>query len=286
MTDGSTLATTGTPVYEVGVTTSGLDLEVRVNDVPVMRVGGGHVETSFDVNPHVATGMNHLGAIVRPPAKTGQYQPEARAEIVLRVRAFPGSDVVEERGRLVFEAPEIEADRAFSGSRTPEGAEPVVAVGTGDVVQARIAVSLMTPFPPWSWLSADDLSDTPETFDEVLAETKTLWSLVRAKDAAALEAAAAEQTKDWRIAYYLGDDAQAQQMLGITRTLGDPDVQPEPLPEAAALRLQIVGFGKLARLVDGDGKDPIVLSVKGVPNMTGRFTALFCRRDGAWTMIR
>lgn len=286
MTDGSALATSGTPVYEVGVVTSGLDLEVRVNDVPVMRVGSGHVETGFDVNPHVVTGMNHLGAIVRPNAKTGQYETGAQAEIILRVRAFPGSDTVEERGRLVFAAPEIEADEAFSKSTTPEGAEPVVAVGAGDIVQARIPVNLMTPFPPWSWLAADQLTDTPQTFAEVLAETKKLWSLIQAKDASALEAAAAEQTQDWRIAYYLSDDDQAKQMLGIARTLGDPDVKPAPFPDEGTLTLQLLGFGKLARLVDPTGKDPILLTVDGVPNMTGRFTALFCRRDGAWTMIR
>ncbi|MCA9654372.1 MAG: hypothetical protein KC501_30910 [Myxococcales bacterium] len=51
-------------------------------------------------------------------------------------------------------------------------------------------------------------------------------------------------------------------------------------------RLQILGFGRLARLVDEQGRDPIVLTVAGVPNMTGRFTALLCRRNGAWTMIR
>ncbi|MEX1362120.1 MAG: hypothetical protein AB1Z98_03290 [Nannocystaceae bacterium] len=286
MTDGSPLTSPGTPVYEVSVTTSGLDLEVRVNDVPVMRVSGGHVETTFDVNPHVVTGSNHLGAIVRPPAKTGQYVPQAGATIVLRVRAAPGSSAVEERGRLVFEVPQIEADRAFSGSRTPEGAEPVVAIGTGDIVQARIPVNLLTPFPPWSWISADQLTDTPEIFDEVLAQTKTLWGLIQAKDVAALEAAAAEQTKDWRIAYYLSDDEQARTMLGIASTLGDPDVQPAPFPDPAGLRLQVLGFGKLARLVDEEGKDPIVLGVKGVPNMSGRFTALLCRRDGTWSMIR
>jgi len=286
MTQGSTIATTGTPVYEVAVQTSGLDLEVRVNDVPVMRVPGGHVETGFDVNPHVVTGINQLGVIVRPPAKTGQYEPAATCTITLRVRDAPGSSIVEERGTLRFAVPQIEADTAFEGSTTPEGAEPVVEVAAGDVVRARIQVMLATPFAPWSWLQADMLTDTTDTFDEVLDQTKALWSLIQAKDVPALEAACAEQAGDWQTAYYLPDEATGQQMLGVSKTLGDPDVVPMPFPDPDGLSLQILGFGRLAQIVDADGKGPITLSVKNVATMTGRFNVILCRRDGAWTMIR
>jgi len=287
MSAGQTaLGSTGTPVFEISVTTSGLDLEVRMNDVPVMRVSGGHVESTFDVNPHVVTGMNHLGAIVRPSAKTGQYLPAAQATIVLRVRDAPGGRVVEDRGTLVFAAPELQAGTAFSGSSTPEGAQPVVQVGVGDVVRARIPVALMTPFPPWSWLSADTLTDEPATFDAVLDQTRALWSAIQAKDVPTLEAAAAAQAKDWRLAYYLPDEATAQRMLGVAQTLGDPDVQAQPFPDPGALSLELLGFGKLAHLVDAEGKGPITLGVKGNPRMTGRFTAIFCRHGDAWTMIR
>lgn len=287
MTDGRpTLGSTGTPVFEVAVTTSGLDLELRVNDVPVMRVAGGHVESSFDVNPHVLTGMNHLGAIVRPPPKTGAYAPEATATIVLRVRDRPGGAVVEERGTLVFSAPQLEADTAFSGSSTPDGAAPVVQVGAGDVVRARIPVTLVTPFAPWSWLGADTLTDEPATFQAVLDQTRALWGMVQGKDVAGLEAAAAPQAGDWQHAYYLADEATAQRMLGVAQTLGDPDVQALPLPDPSDLALELLGFGKLAHLVDAEGKGPIALAVKGNPRMSGRFTAIFCRHGDVWTMIR
>lgn len=287
MTEGQIpLGSTGTPVFEVTVSTSGLDLEVRVNDVPVMRVSGGHVETTFDVNPHVVTGHNHLGAIVRPSAKTGQHHPAGEASIVLRVRDAPGGRVVEERGMLVFAVSEIEADTAFSGSRTPEGAEPVVQVGTGDVVRARIPVVLATPFPPWSWLGADTLADEPATFDAVLDQTRALWSAIQTKDVPGLEAAASPQAKDWQRAYYLPDEATAQRMLGVSQTLGDPDVQAQPFPDSDGLVLELLGFGKLAHIVDGQGKGPITLGVKGNPRMTGRFAAIFCRHGDAWTMIR
>lgn len=287
MSDGQpALGSTGTPVFEVVVTSSGLDLEVRVNDVPVMRASGGHVETTFDVNPHVVTGHNHLGAVVRPPAKTGQYQPEAEASITLRVRDAPGGSVVEERGMLVLRAPEIAAGTAFSRSRTPEGAEPVVQVGAGDVVRARIPVVLATPFAPWSWVGADTLTHEQATFDAVLAETRALWSAIQAKDVPTLEAAAAPQAREWQQAYYLPDEATAQRMLGVADTLGDPDVQPQPLPDPGELALELLGFGKLAHLVDAEGKGPIRLGMKGNPSMTGRFSAIFCRFGDAWVMIR
>ncbi len=174
----------------------------------------------------------------------------------------------------------------FEGSTTPEGAEPVAQVGSGDVVRARIQVMLDTPFPPWSWLGADMLTDEPQTRDEVLAETKKLWGLIQSKDVPALEASSAEQARDWQTAYYLPDEAAGQQMLGISRTLADPDVVPMPFPDESGLMLEILGFGRLAQIVDATGKGPITLSVKGISAMTGRFNAIFCRREGAWTMIR
>jgi hypothetical protein len=285
-TDQIPIGGTGTPVFEVKVSTSGLDLEVRVNDVPVMRVSGGHVETTFDVNPHVVTGHNHLGAIVRPSARTERLHPHGRASIELRVRDAPAGRVIEERGVLVFATPELEADAAFSGSSTPEGAQPLVQRGTGDVVQARIPVRLATPFAPWSWLGADGLTAEPATFHAVLDQTFALWRAIQAKDVTALEAAAAPQAKDWQQAYYLPDEAAAQRMLGVAQTLGDPDVQALPFPDPGGLSLELLGFGKLAHVVDGEGKGPITLGVKQVAGMTGRFTAIFCRHGDVWTMIR
>ncbi|MEM7155537.1 MAG: hypothetical protein AAF799_21995 [Myxococcota bacterium] len=275
------------PIYEVVLTASDLDIEVRVNDVPVMRVGGGHVETKFDVNPHVFTGKNHLGAVVRPPGDAPNYSPGARAEIELRVLGFPGNDLVDPRGRLVFEASGVEAGEAFAHSWTPEGAEPVVRQArAGLAFRSRIPVDLMTPFPPWGWLSADTLNDGPVVFDELHTELEALWSLVQSKDTATLEAVAAEQAIDWQIAYGLDSEDEAQRLLGVADTLGDPDVEALPLPDPGDLRLQLLGFRKLARLVDADGKDPITLGVRNAPHMTGRFTAMFCRRDGSWVMIR
>lgn len=311
------------PLYAVAVKVSGVDVQVRVNDVPVFAVDGGHVETEFDVNPHVVTGMNHLGVLLRPPPTMAEYPEGARAEITLRVEPPPGQPVAEavteQGGTLVFEAGDLQAPRpepdtidttaaepgeaipqqpeldtgpsdddwarAFAGSRTPLGVDPVVAAqGLG--ANARIAVNLLTPFSPWSWLSADTLPQDQETFDAVMGETFRLWGLIKTKKIDDLDALAAAQADDWVEAYGLPGVDEAKKMLGIAATLGDPEVKPQPFPDPGSLRLQVVGFGKLAHLLASDGKGPITLGVKGMPHMTGRFVALFCRHGDTWTMIR
>lgn len=314
------------PLYEVSVQVSGLDAEIRVNDVPVMRVPGGHVETKLDVNPHVVTGMNHLGMVVQPSAELGHYPTGARAEITLRVLPVAGQPMAEttvpQGGTLIFEPsaltppeppeppaadpstsaiepgpadpPPLEPEpgptaedweRAFASSHTPLDTDPVIQSADLRAI-ARIPINLLTPFEPWSWLGADMLPDDQETFDQVMGETFRLWGLIKTKKIADLEALAKPQGHDWMTAYALATEAEAQQMLGIARTLGDPEVKPEPFPDPKDLKLQIVGFGKLAHLIDEEGKGPIRLGVKGMPHMKGRFTALFCRRDEGWMMIR
>ena len=66
MSEMAAAADAGQPVFEVKVKLADVRTEVRVNDLPVMRVNAGFVVTEFDVNPCVWSGENTLSLIVRP----------------------------------------------------------------------------------------------------------------------------------------------------------------------------------------------------------------------------
>jgi hypothetical protein len=271
------------PVFELVVEAIDLDFEVRVNDVPALRLPGGAVRTAFDVNPYVITGENTLSLIVRPKGGGELYGKVARAAVALRRRESPSAEEARTVATLVFEGPGGDVAHGFERS-------PGYATNTPPVVERRglrasQTFALETPFPPWFWLSAAPLARTEAVRAEVLAEHRRVHAMLAARDVAGLSAACALQARDYQAAYYLASPAEAQRLLGIAQTLADPDVEVEDFPEAA-LDLELLGGGRLAQLVDEEGKSPLRLRVRGASAMVGRFNCVLARAGGGWAIAR
>ncbi|EYF02878.1 hypothetical protein [Chondromyces apiculatus] len=270
------------PYYELSVLSVDVSCEIRVNDVPVLRLPSGRVETAFDVNPYVITGMNMLSLSVRAARGKAAMGRGSACAVTLGVRSRPGADDLTPAASLVFRAPE----------GTPAGFEESPGYGTAIPPFVRHAgltatqpFQLDTPFLPWSWTSAPPIEATEATRAAVLAEYRHIWELLRARDVDALVRACGEQARDYQDAYGLPDLATANRKLGIARTLGDPEVAVEDFPEEV-LTMELLGDRRLVQLVDAEGRSPLRLRVTTVENMVGRFNVVLCRDGGKWTIAR
>jgi hypothetical protein len=273
------------PVFEVVVESLDLAFEIRVNDLPVLRFHeGGNVRTGFDVNPYVLTGENTLTLIVRP-LHGEAFGPGASALVGLRRRKSPETPAEESEimATLVFEGP---------GGDVAHGFEPSPGYATTNVpVVQRLGIrgtqsfTLETPFPPWPWMSAPKLARTEAVRNEVLAEYRRLHALLRLRDAAGLLSSCALQARDYQAAYYLATPEEANRMLGVAAILSDPDLEVEDFPEAA-LDLELLADGRLAQLVDEEGKSPLRMRFRNVDGMVARFNAVLLRTPSGWTVVR
>lgn len=270
------------PYYQLWVLSSDVTSEVRVNDVPVLRLPSGRAETAFDVNPCVVTGMNTLSLTVRPARGKAVVGRGASCAVKLGVRSAPGAADLTPLASLVFRAPEG-APSGFEESPGYATALPPFLRHAG--LTATQHFQLATPFSPWSWTMAPQIDATEAVRAEVLAEYRRIWGLLRARDVDALVRACREQARDVQDAYGLPDLEAANRMLGIARTLGDPDVEVEDFPEDV-LTMELLGDRRLVQLVDAEGTSPLRLRVTTVEDMVGRFNVVLCRDGARWAIAR
>lgn len=271
------------PVFELVVEATELRVELRVNDVPVLRLPGGKVSTVFDVNPQVVTGENTLSLIARPPRRGQEWSPHATCSVSLRRRPAVKDERAETLATLVFDGQGANASNGFE--RSPGYATEIPPSVEPFGVQATQRVLLETPFSPWSWMTAPPMEVTESLRSELFTAYQRVHRMMRARDIAGLAAECAHQAEDWQQAYYLPDHASAVRLLGLPQTFSDPDVEVADFPDTH-LEVQLLGHGRLIQLVDANGDAPLLLHVRGVKNMTGRFVAIFCRTAGGLRMAR
>lgn len=265
-----------TPYYGISIVNHDLSLEVRVNDVPVLRLPGGHVETSFDVNPYMQSGANALSLHVRPPAGSDGFGARSSCSAELVVAPEPKSDDRTQLARLAFEAPQGPTGFEASGPSTVVSPGPLIATQTFDHA---------APFGPWSWSSATELRATEALRAEVLATYRHIHQLLVARDVNTLLRACDGQARDWQVAYGLPDLPTAQRRLGIAETLSDANVSIEDFPDDV-LTLELLGGNRLVQLVDGAGKSPLRLRMASNADMVGRFNVVLCRTGSTWMIAR
>ncbi len=265
------------PYYGIAVANHDLAVEIRVNDLPVLRLPGGHVETRFDVNPYIQAGPNTLSLAVRAPADSPGFGPRSRCAVELVVKDAPQAEAATPLASLVFEAP----TGAASGFEPSPGAPAVELTGLRAIQRFDHAA----PFGPWSWADAPELAATEAVRAEVLAFYRQVHALLVARDLPALLRLCEGQARDWQVAYGLPDLATAQRLLRIAETLADPDVGVEDVPEEV-LTLELLGERRLVQLVDGEGKSPLRLRMASNPDLRGRFNVVLARAGASWAIAR
>ena len=271
------------PVFELKVEATELRVELRVNDVPVLRIPGGQMTTVFDVNPHVITGENALTLIARPPRRGEEWSPHAACTVSFQRRPAVKDENAETLATLVFEGPGANVATGFEKSPGFGTGIPPVLEPFG--IRATQRFALDTPFTPWGWLSSPPIEVTEAVRAELYAAYHRVHRMMRARDVAGLTAECAHQAADWQQAYYLPDLESAIRMLGVPDTFGDQDVQVADFPDTH-LEVELLGNGRLIQLVDRNGDAPLLMRVRGIENMTGRFVAIFCRTAGGLRMAR
>jgi hypothetical protein len=265
-----------TPYYRLRVVSHDVACEIRVNDVPVLRLPGGRVETAFDVNPCVHTGTNSLGLQVRAAEGKPGFGALSACSIELGVKASLRDDQITSIASLRFQAP-AGGPGGFEGSGTPA----VSQIG----LAATQSFALDTPFGPWFWTAAPQIPATEATRAELLAAYHRIHALLAARDVNALMRACDDQARDWQVAYGLPDLASAHRMLGIAATLADPDIAVEAFPEDA-LSMELLGDQRLAQLVDAHGKSPLRLRLNSSDAVLGRFNVILCRPGSSFVIAR
>jgi hypothetical protein len=227
--------------------------------------------------------VNALSLIARPPRRGEEWSPHATCTVSFQRRPAVKDENAEKLATLVFEGPGASVATGFEKSPGYATGIPPVLEPFG--IRATQRFELETPFTPWSWLSAPPIVVTESVRSELFAAYQRVHRMMRARDVAGLAAECLHQAEDWKQAYYLPDLESAIRLLGLPQTFGDQDVEVADFPDTH-LEAELLGNGRLIQLVDRNGDAPLLLHVRGVKNMTGRFVAIFCRTSSGLRMAR
>lgn len=269
------------PVYEIDISASNIAFEVRINDIPVLRLPAGRVRTAFDVNTCVVDGDNTVSLLLRPRGR--DFSPHAECSVEVRRRARPNAEEAEDLGTLTFSAEAVPAATGFDPSSPVEGCGPVQVERWG--VRGTMKFVAEGAFGPWSFSEAEVLAPSEALRAEVLDAYRAIHALLSSRSAAKLTAWCALQIADLRRAYALPSEEHARRMLGIAQLLADPSISIDPFP-GSLLGLEVVAGGRLVHLVDAEGKSPITLRSKDAPSAVGRFTCMLCKTGDGWQIAR
>ncbi len=248
-------------VVKVVVANCGCDL--RVNDVPVFEDHGrsGRVELERFVSLLVGTGQNVLSFALRPRRveqeedETFLDQPEVFVEMqLIRRLSVRGADEV--LGTLRFRGIGLRGDDPRSSVDYAGASEGGVVEAEVDRVLAWCRLDIEDVLPAWSWVSAEQLTVS----DEVRAAVEDLYGEVRValerRDLAALRAAMEENAREAALGFGCSMD-EAYAILGLERIASDARV--DLLPPQSDVRLELFGYGRLARLVDAQGASALAV---------------------------
>lgn len=272
-----------TPVFELEIVATDVAFEIRVNDIPVLRMPAGRVQTAFDVNPCVQDGDNTLSLVVRPRTRGRDFSEHAACKVELRRRPAPDSEAAETIGTLVFSGYGTSAVTGFAESTPARGGGPIQVERFG--AKATLGFVAAAPFGPWGFTTCQKLVPTEQLRAELLAAMHRIHGHLASKDGATLSRLCALQASDYQRAYYLSSLEEAHRLLGIGQLLADPTIEIEPFPDSI-LTVEILAGGRLVQLVDDEGKSPLMMRSTDAPEMVGRFACVLCRTDQGFQIAR
>lgn len=282
--------------YLLHVDCQGADVEVRLNDIPILERTRGHPLTcNLPANLHLFEGENVLQARFSPPAGLPAIPQTAEIRLTLRRREKdqpeealkdittlyykpadmppPAPKEAAKHGEdepLEDNPPTKASSPAGSLDATTLDASPGGTIKIGDPTHswdseklegtAERTIELPAGLPAASWRDADELKPDDETFMALYGEYQRLWKLLDTRDTEAVISFFRPKI-DAIAAAYGYTEAEAIDAIKVVNMMRDDSIQLQPLWNRD-LDIEIFGNGRLARIVDEDGDSPLYFQEK------------------------
>lgn len=286
------------PVYVLEVDCQQLELQVRLNDIPILDSNHGKPLTcELPANLQMLDGENILEARFGPPADSEFIHQDASFSVTL-VRSFLGETETQCKNitSLNFNIPPTPERGAFANSPGPteldaSALDPASggAVKIGEINEslddatrtgvASRSIRLAVPFARWDWPACDEIQDNDATFISLLDEYRHFWTLLNARNPSPVFNFLALKLKAITAAWHMTDE-QARDAIEIGDMLRCDEIDLRPLRERG-LKLMILGNGKLAKIVDRDGDSPVYFREKD-GSLDHYIPLTFCRSRAQW----
>ena len=260
--------------YMLKVASATLHANVLLNDCLVFR----HTETrlreaELKLTPWIVQGHNRLEVRIEEPGEPALGALRAAGEEVPEPTFVLSGHVVPKIAGQCLDANE------FLRYRWTEGETPLPGAGPATVLKHHWLVQ--EEFGPWVWESARPFE--PQDRAAVVALVAQLHALMLARNLNTLEALLAVKTDELCQAYGFDLTATRREHMEFLRSaVSAEDFELDP-PRDDKLRLELDAGGRLVRVLDAEGRPPLLGRANGRPLA---YDLTLSHVDGAWLVVR
>ena len=296
------------PYYTVQISYAGTGAEFRLNDIPFyLENFSGQVDVEIPVSDKIIEGINELTIIAFPfsdehgPLENWPHK-DARVEATLFVREKDSLTDTREMLTHLKLYPARSPDIAAIESSLIEGQDvplldyesqprkfPNVTYDK-QVVLSRKTDPITTPFPRWEWQDGVNLESTTEDYKSLLEAYRKEYLIHQKKDLVALKKSTRNLAETLMLVNYNNDIDEAYELLNLEESWKSNEQELFEFIEGESsktlgLKLDIVASGKIARIVNESGIQPILYIVKKA-RMSIEYKFLFYKnKQGEWVYI-
>jgi len=296
------------PYYTVQISYVGTGAEFRLNDIPFyLENSNGQVDLELPVSDKIINGENELSIIVFPFGDREGYNKnwennDSRAEAILyvRERSEPKSN-----RKLLTQLKIYPARPSEEASK-----ESVVIVGQdlpsldykskpwqfpyakfeNQIVISRKTHTLHTPFPRWEWQDGQTIKNTKENHKSLLEAYRKEYFINKKQDLKMLRESTKKLATVQNIINYYHNIEQAYEILNLEESWKSDEQELVKFIEGdfsdrQGLKFDIIANGKMARIVNDVGVQPILYIIKSQRMKIKYKYNFYKNKQGEWIYI-
>ncbi|MBL1276787.1 MAG: hypothetical protein COB30_011930 [Ectothiorhodospiraceae bacterium] len=296
------------PVYLVKISYAGTGAEFRLNDIPFyLENYSGQVDVEITVSDKMIEGVNEL-TIIAFPYSEGEGSLEdwghkdARVEASLFVREKDALDDTKEllTHLKLYPARPVEVAAietiVMTGQDLPQldyESQPRKfpnVIYHKQIVISRKTYPIKLPFPRWEWQDGQIIEDTEENYKSLLEAYRKEYVIHQNQDLPALKESTKKLAETLMLVKYITDFDKAYDSLNLEESWKSEEQELFKFIEGETsknlrLKLDVFANGRLARIVNETGAQPILYIVKKA-RMTIEYNFSFYKnKKGEWIYI-
>lgn len=278
------------PYFGVDIDLHNVAVDVRVNDIPVyfdeLR---GQTTVEVPAPDAIVDGENSLSVttyftkdfegVVR-----SDFEPGAYLSAVLFKQEGKG-DKQNLTSILIKLTPKgiesIETENYVTGKKS----NPELEISEGGKVLVKEEVEVNSPFPRWVWQDGKNIENSEENFNSLMAQYEKIHTTMQNQDQNTIFELYSERAKEIAIAYSLGGEKEGHNKISTGKDMVNSKLKLFKF-FTNNMRLDIVGNGKLARIVDNEFTQPILFTEPAARLFHFHKFMFYLNKDDQWVMIR
>lgn len=299
------------PWFTIEFTTTPMGVDIRLNDIPVFNTDDtGFITLEMAVNEYIINGNNEIKITTHPrfddnDEQVDSYTEAAKMEVSIYVREESESTDKRKKINKVTIQPSIaylestDQPVAVLEINTNEGHVLLVPTKNSKLldypgygvykkqVETILEINnLITKLPPWAWQEGKAISGNEAQYQSLLKSYENLHNHFLSKNLDAVKKMALKRSTELSIAYYLRDAQAGFEYSALGKDIDHPTIKIFEKLYLDYTKFDIVGNGKLARIMSGARTHPIVFVNHENQQTYNHQFMWYLNKNNEWILIR